>query len=362
MIIKSLFYNFFPKFIISKIINKKLDYFGFLIHLGEISDIKKRYFFSRILPNKILSLLIKFLPPLIIGKINGKNDLKNSVNGYIILCPITAKEMLDNRGLAIEKVNRALKLSEKIGLKIVGLGAYTSSVTNGGESVINKYKLAITNGNAYTSAVIVKDVDRVIKKILNNSYDNLIIAIVGATGSIGSAVSKLIAKNGLKKLILVGRNIDNLKKLESDINILSNQNSNLYLSTEIQDIKIADIIIVTTSASGAIIKSKFIKDNAIIYDITQPKNVDKSICKKRQDILIFNGGLVKTKNIDYKFNFYLPKEIIFACLAETIILTINEMFFDFSIGHVTLDKIEEVDKLAKKIDFGLPTLTRLTNY
>jgi len=351
MLLKSILYNYLPKFILEKLTYKNnSNKFGFLIHLGTINDIKKKYYLLNILPNKLLLLLLSYLPPLLVSKIRGVDKFKEKLYGFIILCPITARQMLENKDLAIKKINEALKLSEKIGLKIIGLGAYTSSVTNGGSDIIGKYNLAITNGNAYTCAIANKDINRIIINYYENNYKNLIIAIIGATGSIGSAVSKLLAQKKFKKLFLIGRNINNLKDLETNIRIF-NKKTNLFLSTKIQDIKSADLIIVTTSASGAIIKPEYIKNKTIIYDITQPRNVNKQLFSTRKDVVVIDGGLVKTENINYEFNFNLPKNTIFACLAETMALTIKEKFVNFSIGRVSLVKINEIEKISKEIGF-----------
>ncbi|MCG2686962.1 polysaccharide biosynthesis protein [Candidatus Parcubacteria bacterium] len=272
------------------------------------------------------------------------------LHGYIILCPITAKQMLDDRVLACKKIQRALKLAEKISLKIIGLGAYTSSVTDGGRDIVGKYKLAITNGNARTSAVAIKDIAKIVKCVFKGNFSEPEIAVVGATGSIGSAVSKMIAAYKPRSLILVGRNAENLNELKSDIKSFQK----IFATTKIQNIKTADLIVVATSAKGAILKPDYLKKGAIVYDITQPRNVAKILCEQRPDILVLDGGLVKTENISYQFNFYLPKDTIFACLAEVMILTLKKQFIDFSIGKVSLDKVEKINKMVQDIGFESP--------
>ena len=104
-------------------------------------------------------------------------------------------------------------------------------------------------------------------------------------------------------------------------------------------------------AIKALLESKFIKKGAIIYDISQPKNVSTDIIKNRKDVNVINGGLVKLSGLDTGFNIFLPKGVIYGCLAETILLAMEHRYNNFSIGKVTLDKINEISKIGQKHGF-----------
>ena len=50
------------------------------------------------------------------------------------------------------KIIKAGKVAEKLGAKIVGLGAFTSIVGDAGVTVANNLNIAVTTGNSYTVA------------------------------------------------------------------------------------------------------------------------------------------------------------------------------------------------------------------
>ena len=346
---RDLIIRFIPKRIGNLLV--KPGEFAFLVHPMDLLDFYKKYPFSKKIPKRILYFCCKHLWPIIISEITGaKNKKNNEIKGYIIGCSMTAKQMLGNRKLAEKRVIQAVKLSEKIGAKIIGLGALTSSVTQGGGSLLNKVKIAITNGNSYTAAITIEAIEK-IKNLLRVRYGDLIIAIVGATGSIGKAVSVNLAKKKFKKLILIGKTIESLKFLEEEIS--KNTVVKTKFTNKINNIKEADLVIVATSAIGAIIKKEYVKKGSIIYDITQPRNVSPEILKEMPSLLVIDGGLVEASGINYNFDLGIPRQTMFACLAETIILASEGRFRDFSTGDVTNNRIKEISSLANKYQYKL---------
>ena len=112
-----------------------------------------------------------------------------------------------------------------------------------------------------------------------------------------------------------------------------------------------DIIIVATASPNALINRNHLKNNAIVYDISQPQNVERNILKYRPDIKIIDGGIVSTPGINYHFNFGLKRETAFACLAETMLLAAEKIPNNFSLGNVELEKVEIIKKIANKYNF-----------
>jgi len=324
--------------------------FAFLVHPRGVDDIRKKYFFAKFIPAGILKLVIKFLNPRVASIIKGLKDKKgNEIRGLIIAVLLTPSQMLSlKRSFVQKKIIKAIKLAEKKGAKIVGLGAFTSSVTNGGLDLVGKTKIGITNGNSLTAAVALEDIAKIIRKN-NLSIENDKFAIVGATGSIGSLVAKSLAKNGCKNILLVGRTPENLEKLKREIKKI-NQICEAMTSVQISDIKKTDLIILATAASAAVIKPEYLKTRSIIYDITQPANIDKNVFEKN-DAVIIKGGLIKTPGIDYHLDFGLPKETAFACLTETMLLSRNYKFKNFSLGKANSDQAQEIYYLFKESAF-----------
>jgi hypothetical protein len=70
------------------------------------------------------------------------------------------------------------------------------------------------------------------------------------------------------------------------------------------------------------------------------------------------GGVVDVpKGADFNFNFGFPPGKSYACMAETMILTLEGRFECFSLGReMNIKKVEEIAKLAQKHGFKLSGL------
>ena len=115
--------------------------------------------------------------------------------------PVLAREMRD-------KVQDAVTVARELGddnipVSIVGLGAYTSIITQNAQS-INDYEVPVTTGNAYTVGLTIQGV---LSAALQRNLDpeNAKVAIVGAAGNIGLVVAQVLLSR-VDNLLLVGSN------------------------------------------------------------------------------------------------------------------------------------------------------------
>lgn len=327
--------------------------FAFLVHPRDLNDVYKKYPILKFLPNNFVSYLLKKLSPIVVAKIHGLKSRKTGLpaDGLLVSIGMTAEEMLADRDSAKKEVIKALKFSKKCGAKIMGLGALTSPVVGGGIDLVDKFGMLITNGNALTASMAVEGIEKLIGEN-KKSNQNFTVAVVGATGSIGSAISTLVAKNKLvNTLILMGRTEEKLVNLENAISAdLSGAEARPHMrrSTELTCLSEADLVVVSTSASGAIIQGSFLKKDAIVYDITQPKNTSRAVAIERPDVTIIDGALVKLPDgVGYHFDSGLPDGVTFSCLAETMILAAEDTERNFSVGNVNINNIEVISNLAK---------------
>lgn len=327
---------------------RKKGGFAFIVHPRNIPDVYRKYPFLKILTIPLLEWFLLHYWPVVLSEVEGMKTLDGKpVKGWIITIPLTAEQMLNNRELAKKKILQAVKLAEKMGATIAGLGAFTSSITDGGRDLLGETEIFITNGNSLTAGISAQEVEKIIMSCQNKTT----IAIIGATGSIGSAVSKILAsKNNFDSLVLIGRTPEHIEELKNLIKQFNNS-VKIITTTDIKDIINADIVIVATNSKDAIIYPEYIKQNAIIYDITQPRNTSKEVEEKRKDVKLIDGGLVKTSGINYHFNFGIPLETAFSCLAETMILAAENINRHYSLGKVETEKVEEISNLAKKYNF-----------
>jgi len=327
--------------------------FAFIVHPRNMRDVLEQYPFLKIIPEKVIEFFLRHHWPIVVTSIRGlKSRIDGeSVRGWMIAIPLTAKQMLKDKDLARKKVLQAVVLAEKMGAKIVGLGAFTSSVTEGGKDVIGKTKVSVTSGNTLTAAIATGDIeDYLAKEPAINT-----VAVIGATGSIGSAIAKEISTNkehSISKLILMSRTLQNIEALEKEITSLPDKRDlTIMATTDIMNIREADLIVVTTSAEGAVMKSEYLKENAVIYDLTQPKNTPKELLIERRDVKFIDGGLISAPNITYRFNLGLPEGALFSCLIETMILAGEKVKEGGCVGKVDHNNLQKMRELAKGYGF-----------
>jgi len=70
---------------------------------------------------------------------------------------------------------------------------------------------------------------------------------------------------------------------------------------------------------------------------------------------VIDGGMVDVPgSVDFHFNFGFPPGKSYACMAETIALTLEGRFGDYTLGkHITREHVDEITAIAEKHGFRL---------
>src|SRR5690606_37168231 len=84
----------------------------------------------------------------------------------------------------------------------------------------------------------------------------------------------------------------------------------------------------------------------------------RQVAEERKDVLVIEGGVVEVPgDVNFRFNFGFPPKTCMACMAETIILALEERYEDYTLGRdMTVEQIDEISALAKKHGFRLAGL------
>jgi acetylornithine/succinyldiaminopimelate/putrescine aminotransferase/predicted amino acid dehydrogenase len=106
-----------------------------------------------------------------------------------------------------DKIQDAVTIARELGddnipTTVVGLGAYTSIVTNNGMT-INDYEVPVTTGNAYTAALVLQGIEKAAEE-RGIDITEASVAVVGATGNIGLVLAQVLARHA-GQLCLIGR-------------------------------------------------------------------------------------------------------------------------------------------------------------
>ncbi|WP_107039652.1 hypothetical protein [Brumimicrobium mesophilum] len=290
-----------------------------------------------------------------------KNDKKLiGVNQVLLL---SSDDMLANGfKYTTNKIEKAIdKLVEK-GYTNIGLGALTSPMTLGGKMLKNRKDISITNGNAFTAVSIYNGILELMK------IDESLIehqSIVGATGSVGSLVAKMLVKNNCGvKLQLVARNLKKLEALKKELIAISPK-ADIEVSIDLKDIKKSKLVTLLTASTENLMRSEILQKGAFILDGTQPRNTSPELIEERPDLTVVDGGIISIPGIRLQNGgMGLPENNFYACFSETLLLTLEGYKEHFSIGNPTLEQGEYINKLAqkhKKYGFQLAEFTSFGN-
>lgn len=323
--------------------------FAFLVHLRSSYNKDLAYMAAPLgwIPDSVYRYALRNrpLPPFVWSDVTLTPGAAEP-EGYIIMLPYSGRQLLEQQKQMLPLVEQAVKLAADQGAEIMGLGALSSPITLGGKLVANNPHVSITNGNAYTAVITHA---RVAQLIAESPRYRPVVALVGATGSVGTLVSNLLAKhNPEAEYLLVARNERRLTDLADEMT-LTNYGVRPTISQTISDIRRADIVVLLTSAADSILQANHLKPNAVVLDDTQPRNTHPSLLTERPDVTIIDGGLVNVPSLKTNSRgIGLPRGLSYACLAETMLLAKAGYEGDFSIGNPTLGQAEFIRETAHR--------------
>ena len=191
---------------------------------------------------------------------------------------------------------------------------------------------------------------------MEKSLEKANVVILGATGAIGAVCAQLLAREA-KYLTLAARNEARLEKIAGQI--LKSTGLAVRITTNTKaTLRAADIVVAVTSAVDSLIEPEDLKTGAIVCDVARPRSVSRQVAELRNDVLVIEGGVVEVPgDVDYGLNFGFPPQTAYACMAETMILALEQRYENFTLGRdLTVKQVEIIEQLAKKHGFKLAGL------
>lgn len=342
--------------------------FAFIVHPLSLKQLKEFWPITKILPGFFIKPFLKHIQPFKLSHIrNVRSSQGIEIQGYFLACPLLPSQMLElEEKFVLDKIISAGRIAERLGVQILGLGGYTSIIADKGYTIARNLKLPVTSGNTLTAWSVL---DAIFRLARQKSIDlkKTVVAVIGATGSIGSLCARKLSFC-VEKLIINARHLDKLERLKEAILHRNPDNapvssccpSEQSVNAEVvieQDahraVKDADIVVTTTSAPEALLDVKELKSGAIACDISLPRNIEAK-SGPRRDITLFEGGLIKLPfPVDFGVDTGLPADIVYGCIAEIMLLTLEEKFISYSLGdNISLENLQEIADIAAKHGFG----------
>ena len=352
---------------------KRLNRFAFVIHpLSQqyLSRAKPLDLVAKFSPPAVMNTVEKamaYAPPFVYSHVSGiKSPTGDEAEGWLITVGGTPKEiMAHSPEFTYRRLLAAARMAKRLGAQIMGLGAFTKVVGDAGVTVAKRAPLPITTGNSYSASGALWAANEATKRLGLVTVDKKgkvqgKAMVVGATGAIGSVCARLLAK-AVVEIHMVAPETAKLLALKETI-LKETPDAKIHLATSADSDKgLSDMDMIVTATSGAgkkILDIMKVKPGCVITDVARPLDIPASDVAKRPDVLVIESGEIEMPGDVKMKDIGLPPNVAFACLAETIVLTLEGQFENFTVGrNIEWEKVKEIYKLGLKHGMKLAAIS-----
>jgi acetylornithine/succinyldiaminopimelate/putrescine aminotransferase/predicted amino acid dehydrogenase len=337
------------------------------------------------------SRVAEFVKPFPVGELAVQSADGRLAEGELIMLPYLPSEILVlSSSEALDLVQSAVDLAAERGAEVIGLGGFSSIIADGGLALRAPAGVSMTSGNSFTTWAAIRAVEAACSNH-GLALANCTVAIVGAAGAIGHALSLLCAER-TRELILIGNpragkaSIGKLQGVAQDCErhvaflaangrkfspgtiaerlvqrkslgtaAASNQ-SGLTVTTDIdRHLPRAQIVLTATNAVLPFISSRHLSNDVVICDVSRPFNIAPDLADERPDLRIVCGGLVQAPETSLLGLLEEPDRpnVLVACAAETIVLALCQYRSRHLCGRLDVATIEEMGGLAERMGFSV---------
>ena len=351
---------------------KRVNRFAFVIHpLSQeyFKKVKPIEVLSQVSPPVLMDTLEKILayaPPFVYSRVGGiRSPTGVEAEGWLISVGGTPREIMQHSPeFTYRRLLDAAAMAKRLGAQIMGLGAFTKVVGDAGVSVARRSPLPITTGNSYSaSGALWAAHDALLRMRLlpaprGKERVRFKAMVVGATGAIGSVCARLMAK-AAEEVYLVSPETAKLLALKESI-LQETPDAKLFLAARAdRSIAAMDMIVTATSGAGKkVLDIMQVKPGCVITDVARPLDLPASEVAKRPDVLVIESGEIQLPGDVHMKNIGLPRGVVYACLAETIVLALEGRFENFTVGRaIEWAKVREIYQLGLKHGMKLAAIS-----
>jgi predicted amino acid dehydrogenase len=336
---------------------------AFILHplsTKQLLDASEVRWLSR-LPEPLQQVAEKAILHAPIQKVGQVRGVRSEYNGQEVICdlyalPATPKTILQMPSdLLYRRLSEAAKRAQKDGCMLIGLGAYTKVAGDAGVTVARLSPIPVTTGNSYSASATVWAACEMVSKLgfLKERNDGKFpgtAMIVGATGAIGR-VSALVLAEKFDTIVLVAPRAEKLLELKEEME-KSCPDTRVILSTRTdKELPMCDLVVTATSNTrGDTLDIMKVKRGAVICDCSRPLDISAEDAAKRPDVLVIESGEIDLPgDVEITLDMGLPPPTVYACLAETIVLTMEGRYEPFSLSrHLSASRVKEIYKIGMK--------------
>ena len=288
-------------------------------------------------------------------------DSGASCSGRIVGLPCLPEVLLEHQEGAVRMMATA-SMQYGMGCELIGLGAICAIVGLRGEALEARIPKPVTTGNSLTCWASAETVCRLDEALQARAGYSGRVLIVGFPGTMSEALAAVLAARGVSVEVW-HPNIP--KRLERTLcKIEKASGSSIVRHTDLSAALEGVGIVVGASSLGAALAKVELPPGTVVVDVAQP--LDTSGAQRaRADLLVVEGELVEMPRATgaawrslftsaYNAVVGQGSDRVYACLAEPMVLAMEERAESFSVGkHIAPDKVEEIGALALAHGFAV---------
>jgi acetylornithine/succinyldiaminopimelate/putrescine aminotransferase/predicted amino acid dehydrogenase len=368
--------------------------FAFVVHLLATGDLRRvdptLQPFSDGQLETFRSRIAQFVKPFPFDELAVQGSDGRAAEGELIVLPHLPAELLALSGSdAVDLVQAGVDMAAERGAEVIGLGGFSSIIAEGGLALRTKPGVRLTSGNSLTTWAAVRTVEAACAK-QGLALADCTVAIVGATGTIGHALSLLWAERAAE-LILVGnpraaeaslgklRDVAEECRRQAELRAAGGRKfpagslaadffrartspaaadpqSRVTITTDIdRHLPRAHVVLTATSAVEPFIGSRHLREGAMVCDLSRPFNLTPDLAEARPDLRLVSGGLVRAPESSVLGHVEERdrRNVLVACAAETIILALSGHQSRHLCGRLDVATIEQIGALAERLGFSV---------
>ncbi|GAB2741418.1 dehydrogenase [Nocardioides pakistanensis] len=345
--------------------------FAFVIHpLSQkfFNNVEPLATFTRLAPGVAVDAVEKavaYAPPFTYSHVTGiKSPTGAEAEGWLITVGGTPKELMAHSPeFTYAKLLTAAETARKLGAQVMGLGAFTKVVGDAGVTVARKAPLPITTGNSYSASGALWAAHEAVERLGLVERDEQgrlkgKAMVVGATGSIGSVCARLLALAS-DELWLVSPESAKLLALKHEIERGEHRATIHVAASPDEHLPEMDVIVTATSGAGKrVLDIMAVKPGCVITDVARPLDLSAEDVAKRPDVLVVESGEIELPGDVHMRDIGLPRGVVYACMAETVVLALEGRYESFTVGrHIEWEKVKEIYELGLKHGMRLAAIS-----
>jgi predicted amino acid dehydrogenase len=278
---------------------------------------------------------------------------REEIEGYFFSsCLCESKDKILNESSLIDRLTAIEEISLKNGAGILGVDIAGDPLMQRWGALCAKLKIPVTTGKSLLAWSAYEAIYRA-SRLKRIDLQGASLGVVGISDLAAALCSKKLAEV-VKRMVIFDDDRDRLKRLYGKILQLSPQ----------AEISMADSAAAAGKGCDIVVLGDTLQDESLYPDSINPGGIICNILHlgapldKRASLRgasMINAGLVRLPPLnDFRLPGAFAANIVSASMAETMLLALEGLYFDYSAGEDTnIEKMEEIADMAARHGFEI---------